>query len=234
MDMVPQLERKLVEDPLDATIGGEHMDSVGHLDENEGHNEKEDPSDAAIDGEHMDAIGHPDENEGPNEKTEEPNADEPISYVLNTPVDNSDVLMMDSPDTINLADPPSHEFEITSPCDSKKKGDRLDGAKANQVYIPLNIKNDHWFLTEFQIRTGVVIFYDTLSGMSKHGIFKKKDIDPERYNITFEFSNHAPKQAGLYRDCGVWVCIMMYRLANGLSMDFPPGPIQTALAYMEK
>nr|GEV21838.1 phospholipase-like protein [Tanacetum cinerariifolium] len=28
----------------------------------------EDPSDAAINGEHMDAVGHPDENKGPNEK----------------------------------------------------------------------------------------------------------------------------------------------------------------------
>ncbi|GJS93429.1 hypothetical protein Tco_0800397 [Tanacetum coccineum] len=59
--------------------------------------------------------------------------------------------------------------------------------------------------------------------MSKHGIFKKKDIDHEHYNITFKFSYCAPKHDGLYGDCGVWVCIIMYRLANGLSMDFPPG-----------
>ncbi|GJY55855.1 phospholipase-like protein [Tanacetum coccineum] len=306
------------EDPSDAAIDGEHMDAVGHPNENEGPNEKEDPSDAAIDEEHMDVVGHPDENEGPNAKV----------------FDNGDMLMTDAPDIINLADPPSHESEITSPYGSEKKGDGLDGAKANQedvlasqntikvegmlstadngevvnepqlpnlhevielwiqlmwhfrpkeadwsisssyfsrlleqnklanwifndhtypVYIPLNIKNAHWFLVEFQIRTGVVTFYDTLSGleswkkenldwwlslrvmmieqlsqgMSKHGNFKKKD-------ITFEFSNHAPKQVSLYGDCGVWVCIMMYRLANGLSMDFPPGPIQTALAYREK
>nr|GEV73686.1 hypothetical protein [Tanacetum cinerariifolium] len=295
------------EDPSDVAIDGEHMDAVGHPDENEGPNEKEDPSNAAIDGEHMDVVGHPDENEGPNEKedpsdvtingertdtigcpdeTKEPNAQESISYVLNMPVDNGDVLMTDANETMNLADPPSHEFEITSPCGSKKKGDGLDGAKANQedvpasqstvkaevvsnpkratsttyirrskrheqgmmstadngevvnepqlldsheVYIPINIKNAYWFLVEFQIRTGVVTFYDTLSGleswqkknldwwlslrvmmieqrpqgMLKHGIFKKKDIDPERYNITFEFSNHASKQAGLYDDCGV-------------------------------
>ncbi|GKA79265.1 phospholipase-like protein, partial [Tanacetum coccineum] len=351
------------EDPSDAAIDGEHMDAVGHPDENERPNAKEDPSDAAIDREHMDAIGSPNE-------TEEPNAHDPISHVLNMLVDNGDVLMMDVHDTINLADPPSHESEIMSPCSSEKKGDQLDRAKANQrnkkkgtllqdflpvigkdgkeiklepwiedltrdskatktrihvskevldffnqvqkpgyrfpwgtgftvddkfwqclvakdanrkgwlndsvielwiqlmwhfrpkeadwsisssyfsrllkqnkltdwifndhtypmgwanVYIPLNIKNAHWFLAEFKIRTGV--------GMSKHGIFKKKDIDPKRYNITFEFSNHAPKQAGLYGDCRAWVCIMMYRLANGLSMDFPPGPIQTALAHREK
>ncbi|GKD44174.1 phospholipase-like protein [Tanacetum coccineum] len=232
----------------------------------------------------MDAVGHPDENEGPNEK-------EPISYVLNTSVDNGDVLMTDAPDTINLADPPSHESKITSPCGSEKKGDGLDGAKANQdgkeikldplikgtgfaveeifwqclvdkdanrkgwlndqVYIPITIDNAHWFLAEFKIMTGVVTFYDTLcglepgqeenhdwwpslrkmmieqlpQGMSKHGIFNKKDIDPKRYNITFEFSNCAPIQAGLYGDYGVWVCIMIYRLANGLSMDFPLNPM---------
>ncbi|GKD57499.1 hypothetical protein Tco_1290886, partial [Tanacetum coccineum] len=32
----------------------------------------EDPSDAAIDGEHMDAVGHPDENQGPNAKEDVP------------------------------------------------------------------------------------------------------------------------------------------------------------------
>nr|GEV96379.1 hypothetical protein [Tanacetum cinerariifolium] len=72
-------------------------------------NLKEDPSDVAIDCEHMDTIGSPDE-------TEEPNAQEPISHFLNTPVDNEDVVMTDAPDTINLVDPPSHESEITSLC----------------------------------------------------------------------------------------------------------------------
>nr|GEW41146.1 hypothetical protein [Tanacetum cinerariifolium] len=73
----------------------------------------------------MDAVGNPDKNEGPNAK-------EPISCVFNMPVDNGDVLMTDAGETINHADPPSHESEITSPCGSEKKRDRLDGAKANQ------------------------------------------------------------------------------------------------------
>nr|GEW90980.1 hypothetical protein [Tanacetum cinerariifolium] len=327
-------------------IDGEHIDVVGHPDENEGPNAKEDPSNAAIDGEHMNAIGSPDE-------TEEPNAHDLISPVLNTPVDNEDVLMTDAHDTINLANPPSHESEITSPCGSEKKGDELDGAKANQedvptslntvkpkvsfaqkslnpsldfiidkyqkkkvvrkpkiatstayirrskrhkqgvfltadngevvnepqlpdsherykkngtllqdflpvigkdgkeiklepwiedltrdskatkirihvskkfwissiksrsqvivflgVYIPLNIKNAHWFLAEFKIRTGVVTFYDTLSGLEY-----------------WETENH---------DWWLSLQVMMIEqlpqgmLANGLSMDFPPGPIQTA------
>nr|GEV18585.1 hypothetical protein [Tanacetum cinerariifolium] len=246
------------EDPSDAAIDGEHMDVVGHPDENEGPNEKEDPSDVAIDGEHMDTIGSPDE-------TKEPNAQEPISHVLNTQVDNGDVLITDAPDTINLSDPPSHESEITSPCGgcssiteyrkgiasmayirrskrhnqgmlstadngerrivpdvtkprdlkrNKKKGTLLqdfmpvigkDGKEiqlepwtekpcycfpwgtgfavndklwqclvakdANRkgwlndlVCITINIKNAHWFLAGFQIRTGVITFYDTLSG----------------------------------------------------------------------
>nr|GEW66613.1 hypothetical protein [Tanacetum cinerariifolium] len=183
------------EDPTDAAIDGEHMGVVGHPDENEGPNEKEDPSDAAIDGEHMDTIGSPDE-------TKEPNAQEPISHVLNTPVDNGDVLMVDAPDTINLADPPSHESEITSPCGLEKNRDGLDGAKANQRnkkkgtllqdFLPV-IRKDGKEI-KLKVRT---------EGMSNHDIFKKRDIDPKRYNITFEFSNHAPKQAGLYGDCGV-------------------------------
>ncbi|GJV93788.1 hypothetical protein Tco_1541601 [Tanacetum coccineum] len=131
------------EDPSDAAIDGEHIpfallfwgvdvehtNAVGNPDENEGPNAKEDPSYAATDGEHMDTIGSPDE-------TEEPNAQEPISHVLNTPVDKGDVLMTDAPDTINLAYPPSHESEITSLCGSEKKGDGLDGAKANQEDVP--------------------------------------------------------------------------------------------------
>nr|GEY20614.1 hypothetical protein [Tanacetum cinerariifolium] len=40
-------------------IDGEHMDAVGHPDENEEPNENEDPSDAAIDGELMDTIDPP-------------------------------------------------------------------------------------------------------------------------------------------------------------------------------
>ncbi|GKC77682.1 phospholipase-like protein [Tanacetum coccineum] len=338
-----------VEDPSDATTDVEHMDAIGNPEENEGSNEKEDPSDSATNEEHMDVVGNPDENEGTNAK-------EPISHVLNTPVDNEDVLMKNTHETINHADPPNHESEIMSPCGSKRKGDGLDGEKANQiiltyelnvlaskdtvkaevsskpkslllgldkitakyrkikvvkklkrapstsnrrqskrhkhedgkeikldplikgtgfaveeifwqclvdkdanrkgwlndqVYIPITIDNAHWFLAEFKIMTGVVTFYDTLcglepgqeenhdwwpslrkmmieqlpQGMSKHGIFNKKDIDPKRYNITFEFSNCAPIQAGLYGDYGVWVCIMIYRLANGLSMDFPLNPM---------
>nr|GEX55319.1 hypothetical protein [Tanacetum cinerariifolium] len=121
---------KMAEDPLDAAIDGEHMDVVGHPNENEGPNEKEDPLDTTIiNREHMDTIGILDE-------TEEPNAQEPISYVLNTPVDNGDVLITNAPGTINLADHLSHESEITSPCGSMKKGDGLDRAKANHEDVP--------------------------------------------------------------------------------------------------
>ncbi|GKB07908.1 hypothetical protein Tco_0836192 [Tanacetum coccineum] len=108
--------------PSDAAIDEEHMDVVGNLDENEGPNAKEDPLDAAIDGEHMDAVGNPDDNEGPNAK-------EPISHVLNTLVDNRDVLMTNAHGTINHADPPSHESEIMSPCGSEKIGDGLEEQK---------------------------------------------------------------------------------------------------------
>ncbi|GKF86522.1 hypothetical protein Tco_0254349, partial [Tanacetum coccineum] len=84
---------------------------------------KEDPSYATINGEHIDVVGNPCENEGPIAK-------EPISNALNTLVDKRDVLMTDAHDTINHADPPSHEFEITSPYGSKKKRRRIRWSKS--------------------------------------------------------------------------------------------------------
>ncbi|GKB31207.1 phospholipase-like protein [Tanacetum coccineum] len=97
------------------------------------------------------------------------------------------------------------------------------------VYIPVNIPGIHWFLAVFKIRKGVFIFYDTLSdkkpwdkddcpwwikfwqlmskqlqkGMSKHGVFKQKNIHPKGYTITFTSPLHVPKQSGVYDDCGV-------------------------------
>ena len=71
-----------------------------------------------------------------------------------------------------------------------------------------------------------------LPGMSKNDIFKKKGIDPNSYKISFSFSTSTPIQGDLYGDCGVWVCIMLYRLAYGVSMD-TRCPIKTALAYRE-
>ncbi|GJU05467.1 phospholipase-like protein [Tanacetum coccineum] len=64
-------------------------------------------------------------------------------------------------------------------------------------------------------------------------VFDKKGIHPSDYTISFKLADNVPKQGGIYGDCGVWVCIFLYRLAHGLSLDVED-PIDVALAYREK
>ncbi|GJW49970.1 phospholipase-like protein [Tanacetum coccineum] len=64
-------------------------------------------------------------------------------------------------------------------------------------------------------------------------VFEKKEIDPTDNSIRFKFANHVPKQGGIFGDCGVWVCIFLYRLAHDISLDVED-PIDVALAYREK
>nr|GEV67611.1 phospholipase-like protein [Tanacetum cinerariifolium] len=64
-------------------------------------------------------------------------------------------------------------------------------------------------------------------------IFQKNEIDPSKYTITFRLADNVPKQWGIYGDCGVWVCILLYRLAHGFSLDVDD-PVDIALAYREK
>ena len=59
-----------------------------------------------------------------------------------------------------------------------------------------------------------------------------KGIDPTTYAITFENAVNVPTQGGLFGDCGIWVCIFLYRLAHGKSLDVD-NPVQAALAYRE-
>ncbi|GJZ38765.1 phospholipase-like protein [Tanacetum coccineum] len=40
-------------------------------------------------------------------------------------------------------------------------------------------------------------------------------------------------EGGVFGDCGIWVCIFLYRLSHGISLDVG-NPIQTALAYREQ
>ncbi|GJR01358.1 phospholipase-like protein [Tanacetum coccineum] len=64
-------------------------------------------------------------------------------------------------------------------------------------------------------------------------VFEKKGIDPTNYSIRFKLADPVPKQGGIFGDCGVWVCIFLYRLAQGISLDVED-PIDVALAYCEK
>ena len=64
-------------------------------------------------------------------------------------------------------------------------------------------------------------------------MFEKKRINPATYFITFKNAHNIPSQGGLFGDCGIWVCIWLYRLAYGKSLAVD-NPVQTALAYRER
>ncbi|GKB02442.1 phospholipase-like protein [Tanacetum coccineum] len=131
---------------------------------------------------------------------------------------------------------------------------RPDGCKKDKVYIPVNEPQKHWCLAELQISTGVVTFYDTLgwvkgnrrpwwrnmkrnlpqqltSYLNEHGVLASKGISVERYEIKYAFPN-VVRQADESGDCGVWVCIFLYRLSRKQPLTFKD-PIQTVLAYRE-
>ncbi|GKA19847.1 phospholipase-like protein, partial [Tanacetum coccineum] len=134
----------------------------------------------------------------------------------------------------------------------------LDLAKkgwlGDSVYFPVNEPERHWCLAELQISTGVVTFYDTLgwvkgnrrpwwrnmkrnlpqqltSYLNEHGVLASKGISVEQYEIKYAFPN-VVRQADDSGDCGVWVCIFLYRLSRKQPLAFKD-PIQTVLAYRE-
>ncbi|GJV67306.1 phospholipase-like protein [Tanacetum coccineum] len=109
-------------------------------------------------------------------------------------------------------------------------------------------------LAELQISTGVVTFYDTLgwvkgnrrpwwrnmkrnlpqrltSYLKKHGVLASKGISVEQYEIKYAFPN-VVRQEDDSSDCGVWVCIFLYRLSRKQPLAFKD-PIQTVLSYRE-
>ncbi|GJU98962.1 phospholipase-like protein [Tanacetum coccineum] len=124
-----------------------------------------------------------------------------------------------------------------------------------KVYFPVNEPKRHWCLAELHITTGLVTFYDSLGWVSsnrrhwwrnmkrtlpqqltlylnEHGVLQSKGIAVERYEITYKFPT-VIEQAGLYGDCGIWVCIFLYRLSRNLPLPVNE-PLQTALAYRER
>ncbi|GJR71037.1 phospholipase-like protein [Tanacetum coccineum] len=124
-----------------------------------------------------------------------------------------------------------------------------------KVYFPVNEPKRHWCLAELHITTRLVTFYDSLGWVSsnrkhwwqnmkrtlpqqltlylnEHGVLQSKGIAVERYEITYKFPT-VIEQAGLYGDCGIWVCIFLYRLSRNLPLPVNE-PLQTALAYRER
>ncbi|GKA27862.1 phospholipase-like protein [Tanacetum coccineum] len=124
-----------------------------------------------------------------------------------------------------------------------------------KVYFLVNEPKTHWCLVELEIRTGAVTFFDFLGwvGGSRrrwwrrmkkllpeklsvylvmHGIFQSKGISADDYKITYKYVD-APFQASLFGDCGIWVCIFIYRLCRNLPL-IVDDPLETALAYRER
>ncbi|GJX77168.1 ulp1 protease family, C-terminal catalytic domain-containing protein [Tanacetum coccineum] len=126
-----------------------------------------------------------------------------------------------------------------------------------RVYFPINEKDSHWCLTELHIRLGVVTFYDSLGGpsdgiethlfwlemrqafefhiplyMDDADVFDKKNIDKDNYSISFRYVDGVLIQGGLYDDCGIRVCIFLYRLSHYLPLEMDDS-INVDLVYRE-
>nr|GEW13460.1 F-box domain-containing protein [Tanacetum cinerariifolium] len=69
--------------------------------------------------------------------------------------------------------------------------------------------------------------------LERANIFQKNGIDPSKYTITFRLDDNVPKQEGVFGDYDVWVYILLYRLAHGLSLDVDDH-VDVALTYREK
>ncbi|GKB55551.1 phospholipase-like protein, partial [Tanacetum coccineum] len=59
--------------------------------------------------------------------------------------------------------------------------------------------------------------------LKETGVFEKKNIDPTKYKISFRQADLVPKQGEVFGDCGVFLCMFLYRLAYGvpLAVDDP-------------
>ena len=123
------------------------------------------------------------------------------------------------------------------------------------MYFPVNQADKHWFLAEIVLRTGVVSLYDTIgcvagagtrwwrklrrhlslqltTYLGQHGILESKGITAKDYKITYQVPP-VPQQHDLYGDCGIWVCIILYRLCRNQSLEVDDS-LQTSLAYRER
>ncbi|GJW53910.1 phospholipase-like protein [Tanacetum coccineum] len=129
---------------------------------------------------------------------------------------------------------------------------------AQKVYFPINEKDSHWVLGELHIISGLITIYDSLGGppngietryfwlqlreklmfqipfyLDNAEVFKKKNIDKEKYSITFRYADGVPLQGALYGDCGIWVCVFLYRLSYNIPLEVDD-PISFALAYRKR
>ncbi|GJV08269.1 phospholipase-like protein [Tanacetum coccineum] len=128
-------------------------------------------------------------------------------------------------------------------------------ADVEQVFFSINEPNKHYCLGVLHIRTGVITLYDSLFSegvetrkwwikmrkafkkyippyLQEWGILDAKGIPLESYNITFVVGKDVPIQGDAYGDCGVWVCIFLYRLIHKMAVS-AKDPQIVGLAYRE-
>ncbi|PWA26091.1 ulp1 protease family, C-terminal catalytic domain-containing protein [Artemisia annua] len=124
-----------------------------------------------------------------------------------------------------------------------------------KVLFPINEPRKHLALGELHICTGVVTIYNSLRHhtykhiwwnktmpeifgywlpkyLKEHRVLSAKGIDTDGYAITWKYADNVPQQCTNYGDCGIWVCINLYRLGHNMSLN-AEDPAKTALAYRE-
>ncbi|GKC82359.1 phospholipase-like protein, partial [Tanacetum coccineum] len=128
-------------------------------------------------------------------------------------------------------------------------------ADVEQVFFSINEPNKHYCLGILHIRTNVITLYDSLFSegvetrkwwikmrkafkkyippyIQEWGILDAKGIPLESYNINFAVGKDVPIQGDAYDDCGVWVCIFLYRLIHKMVVS-AKDPQIVRLAYRE-
>ncbi|GJR50544.1 ulp1 protease family, C-terminal catalytic domain-containing protein [Tanacetum coccineum] len=142
--------------------------------------------------------------------------------------------------------------------DGVKYGVPWFAKSVEKVYFPINEKDFHWCRAELHIRSDVVTFYDSLRApidgietrlwllklrqiwefhiplyLEETKVFEKKNIDKTNYSVSFRYADGVPLQGRLFGDCGLWVCIFLYRLSHNLPLEVDDS-INVALAYRER
>ncbi|GKB05580.1 phospholipase-like, aminotransferase-like mobile domain protein [Tanacetum coccineum] len=120
-----------------------------------------------------------------------------------------------------------------------------------QVLIPINEPKRHWPRAQFHIQFGNVTFYDSQKTydveyrpwyvkmrsclesklpvlLHRTGVFASKGIDPTSYSIKFSQAQNVPKQGGVFGDCGVFVCLFLYRHKHVLKDSLSAKPQRAA------
>ncbi|PWA40744.1 ulp1 protease family, C-terminal catalytic domain-containing protein [Artemisia annua] len=125
-----------------------------------------------------------------------------------------------------------------------------------KVLFPINEPGVHWATGELHIRTGVVTVFDSLPKFTRtrdwwnitmpdtfqrnltkylkdEGVLEAKGIEADGYGLTWKAGKDVPNQGCSYGDCGIWVCINLYRLGHKMPLKVNK-PLSVGLAYRER